>query len=104
CGVTIDARMDVKVLGIGADLPESVVLAGLAQTAKRHFVWPRMFRVKLRSAIPLRTDFEHKDVESLIDQNVRRDSTRRDCADDYCVINDDFLRHPYYPFVMLKSW
>src|SRR5262245_13734301 len=100
-GVTVNARMDVEVLGVGADLPQPVVLARLAQPAKRHFVRPRMLRIKLRIAIPLRTDLEQQDVEAFVDQDVRGDAARRAGASNYRIINDSLLRHRHYSLVML---
>src|SRR5262245_59272482 len=87
--------MDVEVLGVGADLPQPVVLARLAQDAKRHLVRPRMFSMKYRGAIPRRADFEQQDVETFVDQDVRGYAASGARSDNYRVINDSLLGHRY---------
>src|SRR5262245_52025859 len=103
-GVTVNARMDVEVLGVGADLPQPVVLARLAQPAKRHLVRPRMLRIKLFIAIPLRADFEQQDVEAFVDQHMRCDAARGARSYNDRVINLLALRHvvPEFPVSFMK--
>src|SRR5262249_62138912 len=91
--LTVERRVAVKFRGVGAALPQPVVLPGLAHPGKRLFVRPRMLRIKLCIATPLRADLEQQDVEPFVNQDLRGDAARRAGANNYRVVDDFLLRH-----------